>query len=459
MLVVSGLTSPQLSHTHRMLPYELLWVTFALLVVRVRCSNEFVDSKFPSEFGLDKETEFYWDNLKGYIAGIRVHAAGEESDSDSDSDSDSNWILGQFLSLDNHQSNHILLFSLHLKRFLNSRLSPEPRCSDGDSDSDDDDDDSNSSCTAYANNGSAYFGGGLAVYSNGTQLPVGTGYELHLLWTDSKGYDDIDDDTTQEVSPGFSIVANRPGGGDSKNSKAEKAGIAIGVILVVVILVLLLFWYWRRERRRNKRRNKRRKAEKDVEKDRDDEGWTSAPKQDHGMKQGMLEGWTTANTSGKPGPTTSGIRRNGTGGEGRLYLDDKAELASDSTTQQLVGPHGTNATSSKTGLLATRTHVAPVELPTEPLREENATRYLGTVGPMFVYDPRPSYALWSPASPNAEPIPVSPMSPMGNDVATPDVLDSTVSPVSPITRKPVGGHERVTPVEQQQQTIGRGWSR
>lgn len=66
-----------------------LWGTLtASLIVGASCSNDFVRSKFPSEFGQDKETEYYWDNLKGYIAGIRVVSAAQD-------DSDDNWILGR----------------------------------------------------------------------------------------------------------------------------------------------------------------------------------------------------------------------------------------------------------------------------------------------------------------------------------------------------------------------------
>lgn len=72
-----------------MLPPELSWLALVSLVARASCSNDFVTSSFPSEFSLDEKTEFYWTDLKGYIAGIRVHASGE------DEDSDSNWILGQ----------------------------------------------------------------------------------------------------------------------------------------------------------------------------------------------------------------------------------------------------------------------------------------------------------------------------------------------------------------------------
>lgn len=73
-----------------MLPSGILWATFASLVVGTSSSNNFVTSKFPSEFQQNETTEFYWENLDGYIAGIRVYSRGKDSDSNSDSE----WILG-----------------------------------------------------------------------------------------------------------------------------------------------------------------------------------------------------------------------------------------------------------------------------------------------------------------------------------------------------------------------------
>lgn len=83
-----------------MLHSELLWATLASLIAIISCSNDFVTSKFPSEFEQGEAAEFYWDNLDGYIAGIRVYSTGDSSDS---SDSSHDWILGQSLSLSHHQ--------------------------------------------------------------------------------------------------------------------------------------------------------------------------------------------------------------------------------------------------------------------------------------------------------------------------------------------------------------------
>ncbi|ROW11258.1 hypothetical protein VMCG_01420 [Cytospora schulzeri] len=399
-----------------MLAPGYLWATFATLVVRISCSNDFVTSKFPSEFKQNKTAEFYWDNLDGYIAGIRVYSAAGDSDSSSD------WILG----------------------FLKLTLSTEPNCPDSDSDS---------SCTAYANNGSAYFDGTLA---NGDQVPLGSGYELRLLWTDSKSYDDIDDDTSEVTSPTFSIVPGESGDEGSKGSpgmsKAEKAGIAIAVILVVMFMVLLLLWKLTKERRHRRRRNKRRKAEKDEENgDGEDRRWSSVAARGLGMKKGMRESWTAAaaNLPVKPSPMAVGSRGIGNKRGGRLYLDYKAELPSDPSNPHQIDTQGlTAAAGTNTEREVPTISIAPVELPAEPLGGPGATRQSRIATTTFVYDPRPPYALRSPASQHAELSPVSPLSPNSDGVAAIGALDGSVSPLTPISRKPVGaGGARGAPAE------------
>lgn len=311
-------------------------------------------------------------------------------------------------------------------------LSAEPNCPDNDSES---------SCTAYANNGSAYWDGTLA---NGTQVPLGSGYEMVLLWADSESYDDIDGDTSDVKSPTFSIVPGKSGdegsgGGQSGLNKGEKAGIAIAVILVVMFLVLVLWWRYRKERRR-RRRDRRRRAERDEEKGDDDRRWMTAAAKGLVMGKGVRESWTAAsNLLEKPSPAASGSPKDGSKSGGRLYLDDKAELASDPSSPRRAGdkakPEATIAQP-----------MVPVELPAEPIRgQDDAAWQSRTASTMFVYDPRPSYALRSPAPQHAEPSPVSPVSPIRDSAVAMGPLDDSVSPLTPISRKPVGGGVRAVP--------------
>lgn len=382
-----------------MLHSELLWATFASFIAIISCSNDFVTSKFPSQFEQGEAAEFYWDNLDGYIAGIRVYSTGDASDSSDSSDSSHDWIL-------------------------------EPNCPDNDSES---------SCTAYANNGSAYFDGTLA---DGSQVALGSGYELILLWTDSKSYADIDDDPSEVKSPTFSIVPGTSedegsSGGGSGMSKGEKAGIAIAVILVVMFLTLVLWWRYRKERRR-RRKNRKRNSERDEEKGDDDRRWIS---KGLGMKRETRESWSavSSNLLEKPSPATaSGSPKDGRKSSARLYLDDKAELASD--------PSSPRRASGSVRPEARSAPMVPVELPAEPMRGQDGAAWQSrTASTMFVYDPRPSYALRTPASQHAELNAVSPLSPNTDSDAAVGSLDDSVSPLTPISRKPVGGGVRAAP--------------
>ncbi|KAK7737406.1 hypothetical protein SLS53_006479 [Cytospora paraplurivora] len=364
-----------------MLFFRPLWgALIASLIVGATCSNDFVKSKFPSEFGQDTETEYYWDNLKGYIAGIRVVSAAQD-------DSDDNWIL------------------------------------------------------AYANNGSAYFGGNLGVYSDGTQVPLGSGYTLQLLWTDSDTYDDIDDVGSESTSPEFSIVPNKEDdstdSGSSGLTKGEKAGIAVAVILVVLIVILLLWWKIRKHKK-----SKKRKLQREAEKGEEDRRWAPPPN-GPGLGQGTWKTWDAIRPPGKIGATATESTR--IGKDGKAYLDNKVELAGDSTDPHKPNTQGLFAASNQPELDATSTAVAAVELPAEPLGPHGADGQPGRASGLFHYDPRPSYALLSATSPTDETRSVSPVSP--HDSATVGTLDSAVSPVTPISRKPVGGSVSRAPAD------------
>lgn len=223
-------------------------------------------------------------------------------------------------------------------------------------------------------------------------------------------------------------------------SKGEKAGIAVAVVFVIVLLFVVLWWRLRKERRRRRRR----KAEREAE-----EGhghghgrWTPAAN-GLGKSEGTWTSWVSAALPEKPSPTAG---RGWKGkGDGQPYLDNKAELPGDSYSQHKPGLRsGVTAAGGKTKKArAVRPPVAPVELPTEPMREQDATWRSMTPGTTFVYNPRPSYALRTPVSSGAEFGPVSPVSP-----GPPGPVDGSVSPVSPISRKPVGGSVEDPPVKQ-----------
>lgn len=70
-----------------MLSPGLLLAILALVARPARGANDFVN--FPSEFGLNTQTTFSWENVTGYIAGIRVAQANSEEGDDS-------WLLGMF---------------------------------------------------------------------------------------------------------------------------------------------------------------------------------------------------------------------------------------------------------------------------------------------------------------------------------------------------------------------------
>lgn len=281
-------------------------------------------------------------------------------------------------------------------------------------------------------------------------MALGSGYELVLLWTDSKSYDDIDDDTSEVTSPTFSIVPGKSGGEEGSGgagsgmSKGETAGIAIAVILVVMFLVVVLWWRLTKERRR-RRWSRKRQAEKDEEEGDDDRRWTPTAARKSWMGKGTQESWVAAtDLPEKPRPTASrSLIRDMSKRAGRLYLDDKAELPSDPSPPHRIDTRGL-ATAGSTA--APAAPAAPVELPAEPPRGQHAAawRRSGAAGATFVYDPEPPYALRSPP-PCAEPAAVSPLSPTSagaGAMGRRSLMDGSVSPLTPVSRKPVGGGMR-----------------
>lgn len=130
--------------------------------------------------------------------------------------------------------------------------------------------DSDDSCTAQSNSGSFTFTGTLA---NGTNIALGSGYTLELLWTSDQSYDDIDDDTNSVTSPSFSVVPDdNVSPGSSGLSTGSKAGIAIGVIVLVVLVLLYFWWRWRsKSKSKHEYNGVPRKQRKDEEKADDEE--------------------------------------------------------------------------------------------------------------------------------------------------------------------------------------------
>ncbi|KAK2610761.1 hypothetical protein N8I77_004162 [Diaporthe amygdali] len=389
-----------------MLPSDLSWVTFASLVLGVSCANDFVTSgskSFPSQFGLDRKTTIYWGNRTGFIAGIYVYTNGQSDDS-----ADYTWVLA-------------------------------PNCP-GDSDDD---------CVAHDNSGSAPF------YVNGTAVPLGSGYQLRLLWTTSKRYDDVDDDTEETASPSFSVVPAESIKGPTDVPKglgaAEKAGIAIAVVVVVVFLLLVLWLRWRKEKRIKRRRTRQMRDARDSKQGGWYERWTM------GKRKDTDDSWTAANLPAKPSPAAAAdVRKDSkTGSDGQLYIDDKAEMPTDAGNRHEVHAQGTSAARNKTELDGTSAPLGPaaVELPAEPVSGQNSalqsrTASTATSGTMFEYNPNPSYSLQAPASPHPDANTVSPVS---EGVGTFNSMAGSVSPVTPIARKPVGGTIRAVPEQQHQQ--------
>ncbi|KAI3392568.1 hypothetical protein diail_5480 [Diaporthe ilicicola] len=392
-----------------MLPSELSWATFASLVLGVSCANDFVTAgngtrSFPLEFGLNRMTTIYWTSRQGYIAGIYLDTNGEGDDS-----ADYNWILA-------------------------------PKCPE----------DSDSTCTAYYNSGSAQF------YVNGTAVSLGSGYRLRLLWTTSKSYDDIDDDTEEVTSPEFSVVPaesiNRPSQPGGLGG-AEQAGMSIAVIVVVLFLLLVVWFRWRKEKRNKQRTARQLRYGRDEEHGGWYERWTM------GKRKDTDESWSAANLPAKPSPAVAaaGVRKvSKTGSDGQPYMDDKAEMPTDSGNRHEIDSYGTSAARNKTELDGTSAPLAAVELPAEPVSRQNSasqsrTASTATSGTTFEYNPSPPYALQPPASPHPD---AGQLSPLSEGVGTYNSLAGSVSPVTPISRKPVGGTVRTIPEQQQQQQHG-----
>lgn len=325
--------------------------------------------------------------------------------------------------------------------------------------------DSDSTCEAHDNTGSTQF------YVNETAVPLGSGYRLRLLWTNSKRYEDIDDDTEESESSQFSVVPAedipQPDHPSHGLGPAEQAGISIAVIVVVIFLVLVVWFRWRKQKRRRERRERHMRNVQEKEKGGWYERWTA------GKPKDAEESWTTSNLPTKPAPavaaaaattTGAGIRKvSKTGSDGRPYLDDKAEMPTDGGNRHEIDSFGTSAARNKTeldGTSAPRGGPAAVELPAEPVsgqissssssspQSQSRTVSTATSGTTFEYNPSPSYALQPPVSPHPDAGQVSPVS---EGVGTYNSLAGSVSPVTPIARKPVGGAVNTIPEQQQQQ--------
>lgn len=244
---------------------------------------------------------------------------------------------------------------------------------------------------------------------------------------------------------------------------AEQAGISIAVIVVVIFLVLVVWFRWRRAKRRRERKERYMRNVQDKEKGGWYERWTS------GKPKDTEDSWTTSDLPTKPAPAVAptvaaaataapgagaGIRKvSKTDSDGQPYLDDKAEMPTDGGNRHEIDSFGTSAARNKTELDGTSAPLAPgaVELPAEPVSEQTSssrTASTATSGTAFEYNPNPSYALQPPASPHPDAGQVSPVS---EGVGTYNSLAGSVSPVTPIVRKPVGGTGSAVPEEQQQQ--------
>lgn len=296
-------------------------------------------------------------------------------------------------------------------------------------------------------------------------MPLGSGYRLRLLWTNSRTYEDIDDDTEEVESSQFSVVPaedieepSQPHG----LGPAEQAGISIAVIVVVIFLVLVVYFRWRRAKRRRERRERHMRNVQDKEKGGWYERWTA------GKPKDIEESWATSDLPTKPatavpaaaGVGVAGIRKvSKTGSDGQPYLDDKAEMPTEGGNRHEIDSFGTSAARNKTELDGTSAPRGPavVELPAEPVSgqtssSQSRTASTATSATTFEYNPNPSYALQSPASPHPEAGQVSPVS---EGVGTYNSLAGSVSPVTPIARKPVGGTVNTIPEQQQHGDAGR----
>ncbi|POS71164.1 hypothetical protein DHEL01_v210438 [Diaporthe helianthi] len=410
-----------------MLPSALSWATFASLVLGVSCANDFVTDtsnsrSLPTQFGAGTRKTIYWTNRTGFIAGIYVTGNGQSDDS-----ADYNWVLA-------------------------------PNCPE----------ESDSPCTAHDNTGSAPF------YVNETAIPLGSGYRLRLLWTNSKTYEDVDDDSEVVDSSEFSVVPAEsipepPSDTGHGLGPAEQAGISIAVIVVVVFLLLVVWLRWRRVK---KRRERRERIMSGAEQDKEQGGWYERWTAGKPTKQAD-ETWTASNLPTEPSPTVSpfaaAAAAAGTGAaiatrkvsktsggveqqQQQPYIDDKAEMpaGADGANRHEIDSVGTSAARNKTeldGTSAPQGGPAIAELPADPVSGQTSSRTVSSAT-TFEYNPTPSYALLPPTSPRPEAGQVSPVS---EGVGTYNSLAGPVSPVTPIARKPVGGTVGATPMQEQQQ--------
>lgn len=284
----------------------------------------------------------------------------------------------------------------------------------------------------------------------------------------------MDDDTEEVESNEFSVVPAedipQPDNPSHGLGPAEQAGISIAVIVVVIFIVLVVWFRWRRTKRRREREERYMRNMQDKEKGGWYERWTS------GKPKDTKESWTTSDLPTKPAPAVAptvaaaaiapgagagaGIRKvSNTGSDGQPYLDDKAEMPTDGGNRHEIDSFGTSAARNKTELDGTSAPQGPgaVELPAEPVVSGQAssssrTASTATSGTTFEYNPNPSYALQPPASPR--PGDAGQVSPVSEGVGTYNSLAGSVSPVTPIVRKPVGGTTSLIPEQQQQQQYG-----
>lgn len=192
------------------------------------------------------------------------------------------------------------------------------------------------------------------------------------------------------------------------------------------------------------------------------EKWTAAKPKD------TEQSWTASNLPTKPAPAVApavaaagagaGVRKvSKTGSDGQPYLDDKAEMPTEGGNRHEIDSFGTSAARNRTeldGTSAPRGGPGAVELPADPVSSsqtsgsQSRTASSATSGTTFEYNPSPSYALQPPASPHPDAGQVSPVS---ESVGTYNSLAGSVSPVTPIARKPVGGIVNAIPEQQRQQ--------
>lgn len=258
---------------------------------------------------------------------------------------------------------------------------------------------------------------------------------------------------------------------------AEQAGISIAVIVVVIFLVLVAWFRWRRAKKRRERRERFLRGQSHDKEQGEQGGWYERWKAGKPMKD-TEETWAAANLPTKPSPTVSPtavavtaatgaaavrkVSKTSSDGEQQQqqqhpYLDDKAEMpaGADGRNRHEIDSLGTSAARNKAELDGTSApHGGPTvaELPAEPVSGQTSSRTVSSAT-TFEYNPNPSYALQPPASPRPEAEMVSPVS---EGVGTYNSLAGSVSPVTPIARKPVGRTVTTIPEQEQQQQRSNG---